>query len=112
MFVATIVISWASTRWIEDPLRTNAWLSRSFLTTSLAVATSMAVLIGAGMLLRTDLDRQVAATEGNVAEALEGNAPVVPVHFRAGVWGLPRSRVPTIARVSPDLGLSSPNPPW
>lgn len=87
VFIATILLSWASTRWIEDPMRTNAWLSRNFATTLIAATTSMAVLIAVGLLLRADLDRQVAAADQSLAEALEDTVSVAPGSEPTGCVG-------------------------
>ena len=93
VLVATLLISWASTRWIEDPLRTNPCLSRNFRTTFLAALTSMAVLISVAFLLRADLDRQVAAAEEGMVQALKdptgctGPAALTPANKCLSVAG-------------------------
>ncbi|KQW47739.1 hypothetical protein ASC77_15020 [Nocardioides sp. Root1257] len=81
IFVATVVVSWACTRWVEDPVRTHRALSdvpwRAY---ALGAAGMVVVVAGAG-LLQVDLNRDVAAAQAAsdqvVEQALAGDAPCI-----------------------------------
>ena len=81
IFVATVVVSWACTRWVEDPVRTHRALAdvpwRAY---ALGAAGMVVVVAGAG-LLQVDLNRDVAAAQAAsdqvVERALAGDAPCI-----------------------------------
>ena len=81
ILVATILVSWVTTRWFEDPLRTGRFLTQTPWRTYAAGATGMVLVLLLTSNLATDLDRdveqaQVASAEA-VDEALEEDLPCV-----------------------------------
>ncbi|MCW2854248.1 MAG: hypothetical protein JWM84_3912 [Nocardioides sp.] len=81
IFLVTLVVSWACTRLVEDPVRRARFLVRAPRNAYLVAVVGMAVVVGLVGLLRNDLDRTVresrAASANAVDDALAGVAPCV-----------------------------------
>jgi peptidoglycan/LPS O-acetylase OafA/YrhL len=72
ILVVTILVSWACTRWVEDPLRTSPLLVRVPRNAYLGAVVGMAVVVGVVGLLRADLDRSVRESRAAAADVVDG----------------------------------------
>jgi peptidoglycan/LPS O-acetylase OafA/YrhL len=81
IFAATLVLSWACTRWVEDPLRTARFLADSRWRAYALGAAGMAVVVAMAGVLHADLQRDVtaarSASDAVIQQALSGGAPCV-----------------------------------
>jgi peptidoglycan/LPS O-acetylase OafA/YrhL len=74
---ATVVLAWATTRLVEDPLRQARWLSKHTLRTFVLAGTSMAVVSAGALAVQWDLDRQIDQTSaGTTATECLGPAAI------------------------------------
>jgi peptidoglycan/LPS O-acetylase OafA/YrhL len=81
ILLATVLLSWACTRWVEDPVRTNRSLADVPWRAYVLGSTAMVVVVASAGALQQKLDRDVAASESvadrAVAMALAGDAPCI-----------------------------------
>ena len=79
IFVATVLLSWMCTRWVEDPMRATRFLAAVPWRAYVVGAGGMVVVLTMVGLLRADLDRDIREAEsgsaGSIGRALAGNAP-------------------------------------
>lgn len=79
IFVVTIAVSWACTRWVEDPARTTSLLGDIPWRSYALGAAGMVVIVAAAGFMRADYDRDIqaaqAASDRALEEALAGNEP-------------------------------------
>jgi peptidoglycan/LPS O-acetylase OafA/YrhL len=72
ILVATLLVSWVCTRFVEDPVRRRAGLVKVPWRAFAASAVAMALVVGSAHLLQVSLDRQVATAHARTARALAG----------------------------------------
>ncbi|MFC6041500.1 acyltransferase family protein [Nocardioides hankookensis] len=81
IFLATLVVSWACTRWVEDPVRTNRALADVPWRAYALGAAGMVVVVASAGALHADLNRDVAAAQAAsdrvVEKALAGDTPCI-----------------------------------
>ncbi len=70
ILAATLLLAWASTRWVETPLRGADVLASAPWRSFVAALLGMSLLIGAAELVRQDLDSQVAHGRERIASVL------------------------------------------
>ena len=79
ILLASVLLSWACTRWVEDPVRTARWLADVPWRAYAAGAAGMAVVIAGSLSMQVKLDRDIAAAEAAsqraLDEALAGTEP-------------------------------------
>ncbi len=75
IFAATILLAWASTTFVERPLRKAPILARAPWRTLVAAVLGMGLVLGGAQLLRHELDNKVADSRAQVARALASMEP-------------------------------------
>lgn len=71
ILAATVLLSWACTRWVEDPIRTTRFLADTPWRAYALGAAGMVVVVAAAGVMRFDLDRDTRQAEAAIARAIE-----------------------------------------
>ena len=70
ILVATVLLAWACTRWVEDPVRTSRFLVDVPWRGFALGAAGMVVVVAATSVLQADLDRDVSAGEAATSQVM------------------------------------------
>ena len=105
VFVATLLLSWLSTRLVEEPIRRSKALSEKPLRTIILGACGMAVVIAGVLLLRADLANKIDASTERTQAALAapkttgclGPPSIVPANNCSTVHGTGALLSPPVA---------------